>query len=62
VRAFDDEAVALDLLAALRAHEKSHVGGIRFREPPAEISADAAGAEDQELQGFSTPSCQRMNE
>jgi hypothetical protein len=62
VRAFDDEAVARNLLASFRAHKEGHVRGIRLREPPAEISADASGAQHQELQGFSTPSCQRMKE
>ena len=45
--AFDDEAVARDLLAALGTNEEGDVGRLCFREPAAEITADAAGAEDE---------------
>ena len=49
-RAFDAQPLARDLLAPFRPHEKGHVRS-RLREPAAEISADAAGAEDEDSHG-----------
>ena len=55
-RAFDHEPVARELLAPLRAHEERDVGA-RFREAPAEVAADAAGAEDEDAheRGYMPP-------
>src|SRR6185312_17003409 len=46
-RALDAQALARDLLAAPGAHQEGDIGA-GLREPPAEIAADASGAEDED--------------
>src|SRR5690606_4098896 len=60
-RAADAQAVARQRLRPLRPHEEGHVRA-RLRQPPAEIAAGAAGAEDQEAHGLlrSVPNWNRI--
>jgi hypothetical protein len=54
VPALDAQALALDRLSALRAHEEGHLRPF-FRQAAAEIAADAAGAQNQDLHAFFSP-------
>jgi hypothetical protein len=53
----DPQAVALELRAPLGPHQERHVGAA-LRQAPAEITAEAAGAEDEYLHGRSIE-CER---